>query len=307
MQAQPLNIDSAGSAHWTVERTDYPPLYIAASHASSMGQRRYTQLLRWELVLLLIASALGATWSFVPRDMAKIMAIAVALLLAVAVVLRVSAAGGQFDSAWFDGRVVAEAVKTVTWLFMMRADPYNGTDKDAEQRVSEDLEEIVALGSGLRNDLESALNVSITPRMRVIRALPLRDRRSCYEQDRLATQVNWYTAKLHEHAKAGMIWLWIGWLSQGGALAIAIIGAVLPEALNFVGFFAAAATAATAWRQLRRHHELTTPYRNASNQLAHVERLLKGATREERFQHLIDLSESVIAGEQNIWANKRGI
>src|SRR5690348_1998053 len=139
-----------------INAIDYPPLFRAADGTSLSGQKRHVRLTQFDLTLVMLTalfSAAGACLTAIPgafgstevKDFfSKGGLVCSALLLAVALILKVRDMEGAFDHDWFNGRAVAESIKTAAWRYMMRADPYNADDHQADRRFLDVVSEIVA-------------------------------------------------------------------------------------------------------------------------------------------------------------------
>ena len=288
-----------------VERDDYPTLVGVASEASRSGQWQYVRFVWLNLAFVVLASTLGALASFVSRDLAALIAVPVAIAMFGALIVSVANGGGRHDRFWFGGRAVAESVKTSAWRYMMRAEPYNTDDAAAEQGLIDTLEEILATDAILKQDLRAVPGVVITPRMRQVRALPLRERKACYRHARVQNQLDWYSTKAAANRRAARAWWSIGVGAQGLAVVAAVLGILRPESLNLIGVFAAVAAAATALTQLRRHDELGKSYALAARELAHLKDLLDGVRREAVLQDRVKDTEAAISREHTMWVARR--
>ena len=92
-----------------VSNTDYPALYLAADSASSEAQGTYTRYISSVLVLLVAAAAV----SLFSGD-SQCLAIISALLFVGTFTLSILLAVKRYDKTWYNGRAVAESIKTRT-------------------------------------------------------------------------------------------------------------------------------------------------------------------------------------------------
>jgi hypothetical protein len=118
-----------------------PGLYQSADAASLDAQSIYFCALKSYLFLLIVASLVSFAW---PTDSYGAMASAGLFLitLGILIYLRVN----RPDDIWYNGRAVAESVKTRAWRWVMRAEPY------------EDTENIEIVSKQFINDLKAILN-----------------------------------------------------------------------------------------------------------------------------------------------------
>jgi SMODS and SLOG-associating 2TM effector domain 3/SMODS and SLOG-associating 2TM effector domain 1 len=289
----------------SVDPRDYPTLYQVASKASRSSQRLYVRSVWLNLALVVLASALGTVAAFVSGDRKVVIAFLITISMFGALIVSVSIRGGRHDRYWFGGRAVAESVKTSAWRYMMRAEPYNTDDDIAEQGLLATLKEILASDAILSQDLPAVPGVAITPRMRQIRALPMRERKACYQLARVQNQLDWYSTKAAANRRAARAWLSIGVGAQGAALVAAVLGMLGVNSLDLIGVFAAAAAAATALSQLHRHDELAKSYALAALELNHLKDLIDGVHREVMLQDRVKDTEAAISREHTMWVARR--
>ena len=102
-----------------MEEDQYPALYCATNKASIDAQSQYLSFVRTYSFLLITAAGLGVygineKWS----------AVAAALLVIGSIFLSVMMLLRRDEDTWYRARSVAESVKTSSWRFMMRCEPY---------------------------------------------------------------------------------------------------------------------------------------------------------------------------------------
>jgi hypothetical protein len=109
-----------------VTDNDLPGLYQIADNSSIKEQSKYFNGIAWYLILLFVA-ALFAYLSDGKTDPSfKIFATILFLgTLFIMIWLKVY----KPDDIWYNGRAVAESVKTRSWRWMMRAEPYIDCEK----------------------------------------------------------------------------------------------------------------------------------------------------------------------------------
>ena len=102
------------------------------------------------------------------------------------------------DDIWYNGRAVAESVKTRTWRWVMRAEPYAMTNVEATRsKFTDDLREILSQNQNLSEYLGPKIVASapISKEMEAIRARPVEERIAIYRQERIEAQAHWYESK----------------------------------------------------------------------------------------------------------------
>lgn len=102
-----------------MEQKDYPGLYRAADTASVKAQSAYLRSFQWHIVTLVTGAALAVN----PAPTALYSLINAGVFLA-ALGISVLIASKRYEKSWYSARAVAESVKTSTWRYMMRAEPF---------------------------------------------------------------------------------------------------------------------------------------------------------------------------------------
>ena len=286
----------------------YPELHAAASLASRHGRRGHTQLVMIDLALLALAAIIGLIRPQLPDLPETWAGILAALLLAGALLAKMASQLRSYDAQWFDGRAVAETVKSASWRYAMHATPYDDTDAAANTGFAETLRDALAA----RPALTSVLHVlpvdsqQITASMREIRALPFAERQGLYLAERVGEQIHWYNHRAAENAKKARRWFWIEFLAQGAALVVAIALIAAPSFPDIAAGLATVAAVAAAWTQYNRHDELSRSYGLALQELAFLRSAIDVAPDESDLRSAVAATEDAISREHTMWMARRG-
>jgi ABC-type multidrug transport system fused ATPase/permease subunit len=288
-------------------RYDYPALYQAAEDASQGGQEVYKRLIGADLSLVVTGAALGALAFLVPRTYAAAFAAAAAIVLLGSIVTKFVARQRGDDKEWFDGRAVAESVKSLTWRYMMRLEPFED-DATCDQKFVEKLEATLNARSSLRYRVSASSSTEqITARMREVRQLPIEQRRDRYVKERLEDQAKWYALKSEANRVLAGRLFWAALAAQFIALALAVWRVASPSAtLSLVGPLLALAAAFTAWTQLGRNDELSKSYALANQELLSIKTMADTIDTEQELAKLVRDGEGAISREHTMWIAKRG-
>jgi hypothetical protein len=251
------------------------------------------------------AAITAAVAALLPDPFATWVALVAAGLLAIAIVLRQVRRASRPERRWFDGRALAESVKTASWRFMMRAEPFDADDPQAREIVVRELKEMMGARPNLRLDPSSVGGHQITDEMSRVRQTRLDDRRSYYLANRVQDQIDWYARRASDHGRADVRWSVAGWLAEVIALLLALGRIVAPHSVNLVGALTAVAAGATAANQLQSHAELAVSYPLAHQELGLLSELIKWANDESGFIERVIEAENAISREHTMWAAKR--
>ena len=99
------------------------------------------------------------------------------------------------DRDWFNGRAVAETIKSQSWRYMLRIAAIED-DQTADREFIRGLDAVMRARSTVRQPLAGLPGEAqqITPVMRQVRALSATDRRDLYLRERLRNQAEWCIA-----------------------------------------------------------------------------------------------------------------
>lgn len=282
----------------------YPSIFDDADAVSRAGQFRTKRLAGGELVLLVAAGVVATTQGILPNllDDRWDRALAASVLF-IAFVARVANRLSGADASWFDGRAVAETIKSAAWRYAVRVDPYDGDDRAADAAffatVRDTLQARPTLAAYLHHGGQN--RSQITPWMRSLRAAPLAERRLAYLTGRVDDQAAWYAAKTEANRRAADRWFWLGLGCEIVAVLVAIGLVVETAAPDIVGFLATLAVAITAWNQTGRHDELSQTYGLAATEIVLLRTSVEMADDEESFGAAVDDVELAVSREHTMW------
>jgi len=287
-----------------LEHEVLPGLYQSADAASLEAQSVYFTALKSYLFLLIIAAFVSFTWSV---DSYGAMASAALFLftLGILIYLRVN----RPDDIWYNGRAVAESVKTRSWRWVMRAEPYENTD--SVERVSKqfinDLKAILNQNRSLSKALESSagLEAPISEVMSSIRHLSVEKRLVLYREQRIDNQATWYSLKAQFNKRKSKEWFWVSVVLHSLAIIMLLYRIKDPSLSLPVESIAVAAGAVLTWLQAKKHNELNSSYALAAHEIV----LIKGEsldvkTEKDLSTFVLD-SESAFSREHTQWTARK--
>lgn len=289
--------------------SDLPALFRSADSASVSAQKAYLSLVRADLVLIVLSTAI-TSWAVSSPDIRSGLAIAAALVLVAGLILTGFIMQTKHDKNWFAARAVAESVKTMSWRYMTGAEPYrhglNSHVVDALfcRELEAILQERRAIGSVLGG--EDALGDQITDRMCSVRAADLDTRKAVYLRDRIRDQRAWYARKAGFNSRLSNRWLLAVGLVQlfGAGAAIALVRWSDLQ-FNAAAVCAALAAGLLAWLQLKQHQELAHSYGLAAHELGLIEAKSKHVHGEDQLSSFVADAESAISREHTMWTARR--
>lgn len=294
----------------TMREDNYPSLYRCADAASLKAQGTYLLLHKIYLGSLVLGSAASAFTAIGSPAVNACLYTGLAVILVVGLIILSTTRARQDDKIWFDGRAVAESVKTTTWRFMMKAQPFH-EDNNAETQFLADLKEIREARLHLGKYLAPAMSAdgsAITDFMKERRDSPLKDRRGFYASDRIRDQKAWYASKAKTNAESGAKWFWAIAFLQVAIVILAIVQASSGGlGINPIPIVTTCAAAITAWSQMKRHGELSQSYALAAQELEEIETIASKQMSEDEFSQLVEQAENSISREHTMWCARRDV
>ena len=181
-----------------IKETSFPGLYQSANDASLLAQKKYYISLCCYLGLLVVAAAISF---FVPTKAlgALISAFLFLATLGILIYLKTS----RPDDIWYNGRAVAESTKTLSWKWMMRADPFH-EENNVDGLFLSDLKKVLEQNRSLSSVLSSTVGINelISIDMREVRHLSFEKRKNLYKSQRIDDQANCYAKKASFNKKS---------------------------------------------------------------------------------------------------------
>lgn len=291
------------------EDHNLPALFIAADDLSKRSQKEYINSMRRTIVLLAASSLLGSV-AFSDFESKKWAAVATAITTSLSLFFITKIESEKKDRDWYDGRAVAESVKTKAWRFMLHSDPYSLGLGENSARTSflDSIKEI----REQRSDFIAKINPSLASRPQItdemvrIRKMDFEARKRIYLDNRIKDQITWYTSKAESNKKYTDSWFRIIICFQVASIIGSILMVVFPDSsINLVGIFAGFASSAIAWLQLKRHQELSNSYSLAAQELGLILEQGNSITAENDFPKFVSDAETAISREHTLWAARR--
>jgi SMODS and SLOG-associating 2TM effector domain 3/SMODS and SLOG-associating 2TM effector domain 1 len=289
----------------------YPALFQAFDSASKRAQKIYLRLFRGTLLLLIFGAVLGS-FSVKLTGWHQASGILSAALIAISLILSAALKIASPEKTWFAARAVAESTKSLSWRYMVGAEPY-GVDmppQAADSQFADDLHSILQERRHLagRYGAGPADRPQISPEMVALRAQSTEDRRSLYLRERIRDQRTWYSSNADQSDKLHTRWFWIATVFQAAALISAIFMIALGDVpMNPTGACAAVATAAMAWLQMKRYQDLAQAYALAAFELGLIEVQGQHVHTEAEFSKFVANAENAISREHTMWIARRDV
>jgi hypothetical protein len=288
-----------------------PPLHDSANDASGQAQREHLRLIRISLVLLVVGAGTNVAGAL-HAGLQPWLLWAAAIMLLVSMILSFVVRERKADRTWFAARALAESVKSMSWRYMTRAEPYHAEpDPGAvDAKFREDLKRLIEAEKDVFGSLRppAAGAMQITSDMRRIRLAPLEERLQLYLDARIKDQQTWYARQAERNQRNARLFFWLTIAAQGLAVVSAFWLAGNPDLkLRAAPVFAALAAALVAWTQLRRHDELAKAYALAAHELAIILSLAESLSTDEELGRFAKDAENAVSREHTLWLARRDL
>ena len=210
----------------------------------------------------------------------------------------------QPERTWYEGRAVAESVKTLAWRYAVCADPFpkEMSRVEAESNFRQRISSIASQVSD--NIIFDELDPVITDCMDILRSLEFPLRRSAYVKGRTLEQKQWYASKARTNRRKAR-------LSSAFLALFEFIAVILAAGRTFggwnidlAGFLASLITAGTAWVAVKQFSPLASAYAVATKELGiQASKLL--TVEEKEWPLLAADAEEAISREHTTWLASR--
>ena len=289
-----------------MKESDFPAFYSMADRASLTAQRNYFIALKLYLFLLVAAAIVAFYWAH--NVFGAITSAALFLItLGILVILKIK----KLEDIWYNGRVVAESVKTRTWRWMMKAEPYDEeeTGEQAQTELLSDLKSILNQNRSLSGALEwtPELGEAISSKMIVIRELPWQERLSIYKRNRIDNQSSWYSKKSQLNKRRAKQWLVASVVLHSVAVLMLLYRIKEPDLAFPIEVVATAASAVLTWVQAKKHNELNSSYSLAAQEIVLIKGESVSVQNESQLSEFVINSESAFSREHTQWTSNKSV
>ncbi|WP_304525879.1 DUF4231 domain-containing protein [Halomonas sp. I5-271120] len=290
----------------TIEEEDFPALYNSADSASLKAQSAYFNALKCYLMLLVIAASVSF---FYPADVYAAIASASLFLITLGILVWIKVQ--KPEDTWYNGRAVAESVKTRTWRWVMKAKPYeaDGPNQQEQKEFLNDLKSILNQNRSLSHVLEWSPNLgeAVSEKMINVRSLPWEQRLEVYISDRIDNQSHWYSMKSQLNKRLARQWFIVSIVLHSLAILMLLYRIKEPSTSLPVEVVATAASAVLTWVQAKKHNELNSSYALAAHEIVLIKGESVSVTEERHLSEFVINSESAFSREHTQWVARKSV
>lgn len=281
---------------------DYPSIYRSADELSQKSQNKFFMFLFGNLFFLIVAAGISVINSSY---------IYFALIQVASLFLSLGCSVYLFavrpDRDWYSARAIAESVKTITWRYISKAEPFNRSDIEDRERFIVGLKQIVDQNKEISKKLiggQSAMQT--TKEMIRIRNRNLSDRLSFYVNNRVIEQCDWYAKKAKHNNRMAGKYFWL--LISVNALAIifALAKIMFLESPYWpTDFFIAIAAGLLGWIQAKRYTENSASYALATHEISLIREQSVCIKTANEFSLYVADAENAFSREHTQWVARK--
>lgn len=287
-----------------MEEQDFPALYRSADKLSLDSQKHFFCILMIHLVVLIVAAALSAVnitekWVYILQLLALMAALGCSVYLW----------GVRPDRYWYAGRAVAESVKTITWRYVSKAEPFQTEDMMAKNDFKQSLRMIFEQNQDVCSKLiDYANQEQFTVAMQEMRSSSLDNRKNNYCEKRIRDQREWYAKKAAFNKKKANLFFWGLIIANfiGVVLAILKVAEINPIYLP-VDVIIALASSLLSWIQAKRFTELSASYALTAHEIGFINEQIATINSEDDFSKFVGDAENAFSREHTQWAARRDV
>ena len=283
---------------------DLPALYRASNRISQAAQTEFLWIFGVNLTLLAVAAALSV---FYVSDIRYIFFQITVLFVSFGCTLLVGFRLPQ--KIWYGGRALAESVKTLSWRYMVKAEPFNIDDNAAKELFITKLKKIVNTNREItKKSVELTDGKEFTDLMLSMRKKSLTDRKEFYLKYRINDQLTWYQEKSKfNETKANTFFVAIC-LMGVFAIAFSIARVSYPTTDHWpTDIFVAVIASLMAWNQAKQFRELSTSYAQTAYEINIIKEQAKLIKTQKGFSVFVGDAESGFSREHTQWIARRDI
>lgn len=277
---------------------EYPALYRSASDLSAEAQQAFFRAFVGHMFFLGVATVISFINS--PTVLSAGMQ-AMSLLAALACAIYLFTV--RPERRWYAGRAVAESVKTVTWRFVMRAEPYDHNDSQDRSDFNARLKVIVEQNKEVAKLFTTNLSGdNITESMSLLRSKSTAERQEYYIDYRVNDQLTWYAAKAKHNKRMVKLCFIALLLTIAVAIGFAIARVAYPDAQQWpTDVFVVLAASILSWVQAKRYQELSASYALTAHEIRFVKGKASVAMSNEDMSKFIGDAENAFSREHTQW------
>lgn len=282
----------------------YPGLYDVTNVRSAKSQKKYFFWLRVEYSVLI----LSAVNAFVVYECKYYVAL---VLFAFLMILMIFKFKSKFEQEWYKYRAITESIKTTTWNYIMKAEPFNDEDELKNvKKLSKYLSEIVDGSEYISKTISPEVidKGALTGEMKTVRGMDYLSRRDFYVEHRIEDQRAWYVSKSADNKRKGRSWSYAIFTLYFLAFSCSVYNAFFsssPDGVIPISIITTIAASLVGWTQVKRYGELSASYLLTAHEIGLIKEQASYVSSESDFSDFVRESETAFSREHTQWIARR--
>lgn len=293
---------------------NFSSYYKHADTISKKAQKQYIQAFKGTIIPLIVASFVSCITGLISESFNTILLIlniAIIVCIVISIFCSVIVHKSKLQKIWYEGRAVAESLKTMGWKYINCTPPYEIQDAPitGDERFISDLRTIMGNNQDILDRiklLDGNASTIITQEMKIFRNLNWQEKKEIYLEQRIKEQRDWYANKAKVNSDEKNKWFYVSVALQFLAL-IAIFFIVKNSNItsDLVGFFSSASTSIISWIQVKRYQELHEAYSTTAFELDIIYNQGSQLDNDRNFLSFVEDAEKAISREHTLWIARR--
>lgn len=290
-----------------MDEKKFPILFRLADKKSNQSQKIFI-CLNLAILVLLILSSISSIFVGESKAPYSLVLFCTACLV-VSTLLNLYIFIFKPEKSWYEGRAIAESVKTLTWKFITGTKPF-GIDlnqENSENLFNENLKKII----GQKKDFFVLIGKKypdekmISEEMLNIRFMDFEARKTIYLTARVQDQINWYSNNASRNAKFKTTAFIFMITFQFLGIGFFILELNYETTLSLTSLAITLTSIFLAWLQLKRYQELSESYAITAMELKFIKDKSKFVTDNDQLAKYVDDTENAISREHTLWLARR--
>jgi protein-S-isoprenylcysteine O-methyltransferase Ste14 len=273
-----------------------------SSALSERSQKAFFTAFFSHMALLAVASGISILNSPDPE-----VAIAQAIVLLGALGCAIFLFWGKPDRHWYSGRAVAESIKTITWRYISRAEPFNNDNDIDFHNFKLKIRAILDQNKDVAGLLNTHLDgLQITSKMTDARARSIEDRIQNYHSNRIAEQQIWYAKKAAANKRKVTIYFSALVLLIVLSIVFSVSKIAYPKVAYWpTDFLVTVAAGLLSWIQAKRYQELAVSYSLTAHEISMIRQQTSQSMTEKDFSDFVGDAENAFSREHTQWVARK--
>ncbi|TYS51236.1 DUF4231 domain-containing protein [Bacillus infantis] len=293
---------------------EFSSYYKHADDISNKAQKKYIHAFKGTVIPLIVASGVSCITGLISERFYNTLLVLnsfIIVCILISIICSIMVHQSKLQKFWYEGRAVAESLKTMGWKYVNCTAPYENSEDPipVDERFVADLKSIMENNEDILERIklldENAPTI-ITQAMKNFRNLSWQEKKDIYLDQRIKDQRGWYADKAKTNSDEKNKWFSISVLLQILALlAIFFIVKNSNITSDLVGFLSSASTAIVSWIQVKRYQELQQAYSTTAFELDIIYNQGNQIDNARDFLSFVEDAEKAISREHTLWIARR--